>query len=224
MNKKMDQIKEKKLELYKVPGYDFLFLDSNGEPYTLHKRKLTLRKRHNGHEEYYLQSHEHGIQKIEVHKNIVAKTFLGKDDKYVYFKDNNTKNYHPDNLELSSNFNKEYYCTCRICGKLYKKNNPDSRKTGLCSRCRQKAELVNRKSNKLEKRKELFEYFMQNTEHFRMTSARFNILMGLKKGLTDSEIAENLNRSRQAIHANIKSILESILKNKERLQELHDDE
>lgn len=204
MNKKREESKEKKLNLYKVPGYDFLYLDENGEPYSVNKRALEIREQPNGYKEYYLVTHEHGHQRKEVHKNIVAKTFLNNDDKFVYHKDGNIENYHPDNLALSSKRNEDYYFTCPICNKRYRKQNSSVTKNRICSKCKDKLERKHKKLIKSERRKELYDYFINNERYLRMTDVRRNILRELKKGKFDREIADTLNISRQAVNDNIK--------------------
>ena len=209
-------MKTKKIELYKADGYDYVYIDKDGNPYSLTKRKLNKRELPNGYKDYYLQTKEHGKQKNEVYKNIVARTFLGDvDDKFVYHKDGDIENYNPNNLVISSERNEDLYVTCKICGcKTRKPNEASTNKTNICKKCKYELEKLERKLNKEDKRKELYKYFMNNSDYFLMTTHRKKLLEHLKYGRSDKDIAESLGITRQAVNYSIKSIQKSIRKQK----------
>lgn len=201
-----------KLELIKancIEGYDRLYLDKTGKPYIVKPAKV--QHRHNSNDEQYIWVNVKGNMKGMLLKKVIAKTLLGYDGDYIYYKDKNNQNCTVYNLITTDKYAPElehnnFICQC--CGKAVRIRE-NNYKQKYCSKCL-------KKGKKQEKMVNLYENLVQNRRYFKMTVSRKIILDKLREGKNYSQIAKELGVSRQAISNTIQSIQKSINKKKQK--------
>ena len=212
----------KELRLYKVEcidGVDDLFLDEKGNPYLVNPKaifyggKKTKEKMLCFTSKKYYKSVKGTTRYL---KNIIATTLLGNKDKFVWYKDDNPKNCTTDNLMLvDERFWQERTATeensfiCKRCGKRTF-NKLDNKKDKLCGKCKRKNKADEKKEIIKDKYKKLGKYIDDNKDYIRMTELRKNIIPRLKEGKGYSQIARELNVTRQCIEISVRKALERI--------------
>ena len=208
----------KELRLYKVEcidRIDNLYLDEKGKPFLIQEKSIHYSGRKRKEKTLFF-TNPNKVQTSRFLKEIIANTLLENEDKYVWYKDGNPENCTVDNLVLLDEQSwvektptNENSFICKKCGKrIFRKC--DNQKKGICANCKADIKAEEKRKCKKQKQKELGKYLDNNREWFRHTKLRNDIIVGLKKGKSFSDIARDLGVSRQCIDISVKGALDRI--------------